>query len=559
MIGSDYIQLQNQGNILSNLRLLLEMDNSEGYADKHGYFSKAAVAEIASNALIITSGCKVGEDISEIIHSTTIEESNNSPLQNAKARMQLLRVLGLVSSDYGSEIYAITRLGRLVYKQVLGEKPNFSLLRELFLNINSTTEIYEHNCDVDFACYLGYGICYAFFHLDYKIATDEMPILTSYDIRDIDAFVKDALIYREADIKFPETNPHFPKRKNGNPLKNVSNLTRAINQILKVCGVIKPRVVSVKGRKKNYYECTIAGVDFVDRVMHNFKKLQFISAHKFRKINNISKQKELCYSTFQNLLCHGDIEPLSSIITDYRYIVFSPYQMIPETNVEWFLGGALRPSPEIQTDRLKVINSQITMRDLRLKDLYFSKTSSHVSLNSLDQSIIKYIQVSLEESKSIDEITDSICQRYKTTAKNEFYPLVHSLFRILGIECLGEVGRFDGYCKFGPHVIPIEIKSFTETPTYNLKGLRQAVENKIMSYQCSVADDLAYASFVVGFAHPSSNADILNFIDSAYENFGIKIIASDLASIVKMAVKSIAENISVNFKKILTNYGLLQE
>lgn len=535
------------------------MDNSEGYADKHGYFSKAAVAEIASNALIITSGSKVGEDISEIIHSTTIEESNNSPLQNAKARMQLLRVLGLVSSDYGSEIYAVTRLGRLVYKQVLGEKPNYSLLRELFLNINSTTEIYEHNCDMDFACYIGYGICYAFFHLDYKIATDEMPILTSYDIRDINTFVEDALKYRELDIKFPETNPHFPKRKNGNPLKNVSNLTRAINQILKACGIIKPRVVSVKGRKKNYYECTTEGMAFVDRVMHDFKKLNFLSAQKFRKINNISKQKILCHSTFQNLLCYGEIEPLSNIINDYRYLVFSPYQMIPETNVEWLLGGDLRPSPERQNDKLTVINSQITMRDLRLKDLYFSRTNSEVVLNPLDRSIIKYIKSCLENAKSINEITDSICQRYKASAKDEFYPLVHSLFRILGLDCLGEVGRFDGYCKFGPHIIPVEIKSFTETPTYNLKGLRQAVENKIMSYKSSVADDLAYASIVVGFAHPSSNADIINFIDSAYENFGIKIIASDLASIVKMAVKSIAENISVNFKRLLTNYGLLQE
>lgn len=40
MKGRDYIQLQNQGNIISNIRLLYEMMNSDGYADENGYFTK---------------------------------------------------------------------------------------------------------------------------------------------------------------------------------------------------------------------------------------------------------------------------------------------------------------------------------------------------------------------------------------------------------------------------------------------------------------------------------------------------------------------------------------
>ena len=154
MVGIDYLKLQNQGSIISNIRLLYEMLISDGYADSQGYYTKENVAEIGVNSLIITSGSKVGDEVREIIHADG-DESRNSPMQNAKARMQILRVLGLVSTDYGSEIYAITRLGRLAVQQILCEKPNVMLLRELFMGITTATENYEHNCSIGFNCYLG--------------------------------------------------------------------------------------------------------------------------------------------------------------------------------------------------------------------------------------------------------------------------------------------------------------------------------------------------------------------------------------------------------------------
>lgn len=46
-MSKNYIKLQNQGNIYQNLMLLNEMNESIGYADENGYFSKRAVAEIA--------------------------------------------------------------------------------------------------------------------------------------------------------------------------------------------------------------------------------------------------------------------------------------------------------------------------------------------------------------------------------------------------------------------------------------------------------------------------------------------------------------------------------
>ena len=39
-MSKNYIKLQNQGNIYQNLMLLNEMNESIGYADENGYFSK---------------------------------------------------------------------------------------------------------------------------------------------------------------------------------------------------------------------------------------------------------------------------------------------------------------------------------------------------------------------------------------------------------------------------------------------------------------------------------------------------------------------------------------
>jgi hypothetical protein len=63
---------------------------------------------------------------------------------------------------------------------------------ELFVNLNTTTEIYDNNCSPDFECYLGFEICYAFSKLDYRISTLEMCLIPTYSIGDIDSFIADA-------------------------------------------------------------------------------------------------------------------------------------------------------------------------------------------------------------------------------------------------------------------------------------------------------------------------------------------------------------------------------
>ena len=551
MVGTDYLQLQNQGNIISNIRLLYEMENSSGYADSQGYFSKQDVAEIGINSLLITSGSKVGDAAFDIVNSTDIDESRNSPLQNAKARMQILRVLGLVSSDYDSEIYAITRLGRLIISQVFSDSPDFKLLRELFLGITTATETYEHNCSIAFNCYLGYGICYALANLDYKLSSDEMPMLTAYDIKDINEFITEAKQNRISNQKFTISHPHYPKRQNGQPLKNVSNLTRSINQILRACGIIKKKMDKIGAL--NYYVCTDEGRAFVDVINKKFRSLKFMTAVEFRKLNNIIEQKKICNSTYNAMLYRSGVDTSQENCD----IVFSPYQMIPETNVEWLMGGEIRLHPDALNERATVINGQITARDLRLKALYL-ENSKNISLTTdSDRELLQHICNCAD--KDIDNFATQLCNEHQNDSKESFYPLIHSLLRIIGLDCKGEVGRYDAYSTYGDHIIPVEIKSFTETPVYNAKGIRQAIENKITTYNHNLKDDLDFASLVVGFSHPTNDADVKNLIDEAFDKFNIKIIAVDLMALVKMALNAVWNKKYVDLDKVLTSYGLLIE
>lgn len=552
-MSKNYIKLQNQGNIYQNLMLLNEMANSVGYADENGYFTKRAIAEIAINAYLLTSEGKMGEDILKKVSNTEIDEGLNSVLQNAKQRMQILRVLGLVSTDYDSELYAITDLGKKVLDRVFPSShtifPDYSLLRETFMGISSSSEIYEYN--VNFNSYLGYEVCYALSCLDYKISTTEMTMITTYAIEDITEFVSTVKSLREKGTGVDKFHEHYPKTQKGTPLKQASNVTRTINQILRICGIIEKKEVRIGA--ENYYVCTEKGKKYVDTVKKflDKKSSKLWTAQQFRK-ENLLKQKELTNIGYNNMLDKGGY---SVEITD-RNTVFSPYQLIPETNVNWLLEKEIRKPPKLKATQVQILNNQITGKDLRLKPSYYTQEDYEIFIRAhvTKTNLITEILYEKENGTNKEDLINELTLRHKTADKSVFYPFVHSLFKAMGLDCYGEVGRIDGLLEYDGIKIPSEIKSFTETATYNMKGARQALENKIIVYK--ETQDLQYASLLIGYSHPSSMAEIQEFIDAAYEEIGVKIIAFDLRTLVVMCVNTIWEKQKVDFKKLFTEYGI---
>ena len=551
----NYIKLQNQGNIYQNLMLLNEMANSVGYADKNGYFTKQAIAEIAINTYIITSEGRIGEDIIERVRDTGIDETYNSVLQNAKARMQILRVLGLISTDYDSELYAITDLGMKVIDRVFPKthsvRPDFSLLFETFMGISSTSEIYEYN--VDFNSYLGYEICYALSCLDYRISTIEMVMITTYSIDEIDEFVETVKSFREQGVSIDETHEHYPKTQQGTPLRQARNITRTINQILRICGIIERRESRIND--ENYYVCTEYGKKYVDNVRKflNNNSSKLWTPQQFRK-TNLLKQKEIANIGYNNMLDRGGY---SVEVTDKK-TAFSQYQLIPEANVDWLLEKSIRDPPEKKESQFQSIRGQIPGTELMLKISFSSQDDDETFIGThiTSDNIVNEILYEKENGKDKEELINDLTLRYKEVDKSIFYPFIHSLFSVMGLNCLGEVGRFDGLIDYNGIKIPLEIKSFTETPSYNMKGFRQALENKIMTYK--EPKDLSYASLLVGYSHPLFMSEIQDFINAAYEELGIKIIAFDTRTLVMMCVNTIWDKQKVDFDKLFVEYGIVE-
>jgi hypothetical protein len=374
-----------------------------------------------------------------------------------------------------------------------------------------------------------------------------MPCLTTYTIHDINEFISDARDFRNAGLPFPADHPHAPRRQNGGLIANPSNLTRSINQILRVCGILEPKT------KNNFYVCTPDGRDYVDEVNRKFSRLNFLTPYRFRKLNLI-EQKSKCKEGLANIYHRADV----SLSESETNLVFSPYQLLPETCVQWLFEQTPRKPPVTHEGRISVINNEITSARLRLHANY-AKSDNAVIYNREQDKLLEEMLSAKEFGTSKESFTESLISLYKQTDKTEFYPFIHSLLRIIGLDCQGEVGRYDAYTTYKNHVIPVEIKSYTETPCYNLKGLRQAVENKICSYNDDISNDLDFSTLVVGFNHPDSDSDTIQFIDNAKEKLGIKIIACDTPSLIRMAVRVVWDNMVLNLDELFTQHGIINE
>lgn len=249
---------------------------------------------------------------------------------------------------------------------------------------------------------------------------------------------------------------------------------------MRICGILERKNVRENGI--NYYVCTTSGKTYVDEIKKNFNKKKFWTPQVFRK-ENLILQKKYCNLGYNNMLDRGGYDvPTSAKDTK---TVFSPYQLIPETNVNWLLEKDLRKPPVARETQVQILNGQISTNALRLKPNYRSQGEydEFIKNNSSKTTIIAGIIEAKNNGKPKDELIEELLLRHKNSDKELFYPFVHSLLGALGLECKGEVGRYDAYIEYGTHIIPAEIKSFTETSTYNMKGARQALENKICSYR----------------------------------------------------------------------------
>ena len=151
---------------------------------------------------------------------------------------------------------------------------------------------------------------------------------------------------------------------------------------------------------------------------------------------------------------------------------------------------------------------------------------------------------------------------HRNDKKDIFYPLISTLFKIIGFDSEvsrdGDNGsRFDVVIVDKNKSIPIEVKSPTEEEVVNIKAIRQALENKIvMLSRKKFITDNETTSMAVGYELPNNRADIQNLIYAIKETFGFRIGVIGFKSLLYIAVNFLIKEKSVDKNSIFMLEGL---
>jgi len=187
--------------------------------------------------------------------------------------------------------------------------------------------------------------------------------------------------------------------------------------------------------------------------------------------------------------------------------------------------------------------------------------SEHVAAAADSASeLLTEIRRALGETRSVSGAIDSLFAAYGSSSKDVFYPLVANLFCILGFDCRVARGgqnyeRADAIILDDKRSIPIEIKSPREESEISVKGVRQALENKIVLLsRNSYPTDRESTSLVVGFNPPNDRSEVHELVEDIRRAFDIRIGVIDFRSLLSLAVHSVHSGKRLN----IHDFHLLQ-
>lgn len=151
----------------------------------------------------------------------------------------------------------------------------------------------------------------------------------------------------------------------------------------------------------------------------------------------------------------------------------------------------------------------------------------------------------LESGASFDSVRDTalkIAQNLKGQKAAVFYPVVAGYLRVLGLDAsasnMGDTNsRADVVIKTDEGIVPMEVKSYSEVGTINLKSVQQALENKLFTArqgEDNVLNELS--SLALAFDYPSERVGLTELVDDIYGAFGIRIGLISVPRLIEAAI-----------------------
>lgn len=147
---------------------------------------------------------------------------------------------------------------------------------------------------------------------------------------------------------------------------------------------------------------------------------------------------------------------------------------------------------------------------------------------------------------------EAFAERHARDNQDVFYPLVATLFRLIGFECrISRRGvnydRADAMIVDATDSIPIEIKSPGEEMELSVKALRQAVENKvILLSRNQFPTRRETTTLAVGFNAPNSRSEVRELIGDIHRAYGFNVGVLDLRALAALAITAILTGSKLN-------------
>lgn len=564
------IRFRNPSSSLETMLASFDQLYSE-LADKK-YFDNDDIAEVLAKANLMASSGFTGEAALSL--GANKDRSRDKTYNNAKMFAEIYRLLGLISTvNNVSSNYRFTFIGE---HMVVPNADKKAIVEQCILGMNNPNKIMDVSYDESvrfFSCVL-----LAMNELDGYICRDEM-ILGPMCVNDNSPseFAEMILYIKGLRGNFNKLQSEVEKlakslagnKKDGMTVTSVQNCTRFPISVLKYCDWVESVNTNVYGRSVRFMKLTKHGKDTVALL----KTMRDIRLDDYEKCSHVQKQALIRLGAYQMLgRARFDLSGVQGEITKAeekckdilkgKDILFSPYQTVEYSVANQALNITVERSTDSSDSRITpYVKSILKNVGNVVQNVAVEKSITiNESLATKDTELyIEHIKNLYKSTKNIDKLVQIVVEEHRKDKKTEFYPLIETLFRIIGVDCHksrdgvnGE--RWDAMIRDSKRSIPIEIKSPTEEEHISIKAIRQALENKIilLSRKTYITTNEC-SSYAVGYYPPNDRAEVADLISSIKETYGYSIAVFDIGSLIKVTVNMILFGKGIDINKL---YGL---
>lgn len=538
------------------------------------FFTLDDMAVVIAKANLMTAYGYAGDNAIKL--SNTEQESLNSAKMNAKMYAEVFRMLGWVTPYNATKSYPLT-FTYIGVHIALSQDDCSKLYEQCVLGINNPNQLsdnmsYDENVRF-FKCALRTLIDLGGTMYKHELCLGPMSI-NDKDETEYSNMIQYIKSIRGDILKL---NTEFSKLAVSLGMKEtpVDNCTRLPIGFMKSCNWIETvKNKDLYGVSMTCFKITEHGI----AVYNEIKNMYDLRYEEYEKFDDDIKMALIRLGIY-GMLSRSDydlssVEPiiqkdktLCKDILKGKDLLFSPCQTIKRMPIEFALGINLCGKAD-SVNSIKAFRSSAKERQdaflIKKLDIDIPDSVNYNMLTSKEDMAFLFKVNDLRESGLTDaHIVDSLFDFYKTSTQAVFYPLIATLFKIMGFDCRfsrpGDNGaRWDAIIVDKDRSIPIEIKSPTEQEHLSIKAIRQALENKIVLLsRKTYTTNKDVTSLAIGYYMPNERAEVNSLIRDIKTTYGYKIGVLDLHSLLSMALSVLLKGLWFDKERVFNLEGLV--